>query len=466
MLSHRIDYGHLLSAPSPESWPRHDGCGTRAWMQRAWKHASDLEDWVAASREFEVGATGVRRARRSRQVTARAARSRDRVEVNGPEGSLIYELEHPHAGSSGAGAAGCSPKWPCPASCSTGTLAQRSPRASIHSRRSAGIRTPSSSPQSAESAGRPVFLRRRTRAGRRRGDRHRPPQSAGVLTCRRRMPGRGRERRPTSPATAPVTAEDRQGGGGCRCCRRDRIQRARGRILVAAAARASDDDDARPFRRSAAERVDPRLGRRPPARTDSAASGRACTSFPVSRYGRLLRAPARHHALHRADPMAVRQPILGVQRGEHRLDRARRVRRLAARARAHRPRTMPRTWPASRSPARRIACRTSTHLQVLMSGWMPSGLWGLHRLLATGSRRALGAFCRLLRPAGLVEWTIFWYFMAVPVVIVAIHGLWQRRRAAWARTARVARRRRHAVILAALAPVAARLSCGCGGIRA
>jgi hypothetical protein len=91
------------------------------------------------------------------------------------------------------------------------------------------------------------------------------------------------------------------------------------------------------------------------------------------------------------------------------------------------------------------------HLQVLMSGWMPLGLWGLHRFLSTGSRRALGAFaaCYVLQACSN---GYFLYFMAVPATIVAVHGLWHRR-AARARTA-ASLAVAAAVILAALAPVA------------
>jgi hypothetical protein len=91
------------------------------------------------------------------------------------------------------------------------------------------------------------------------------------------------------------------------------------------------------------------------------------------------------------------------------------------------------------------------HLQVLMSGWMPLGLWALHRFFSTGSRRALSGFvaCFVLQ-----AWSngYFLYFMALPATIVAVHGLWHRR-AGRGRTA-VSLAVAAAVILAALAPVA------------
>jgi hypothetical protein len=68
------------------------------------------------------------------------------------------------------------------------------------------------------------------------------------------------------------------------------------------------------------------------------------------------------------------------------------------------------------------------HLQVLMSGWMPLGLWALHRFFGTGSRRALAGFtvCFVLQ-----AWSngYYLYFMALPASIIMVHGLWRRRTA-------------------------------------
>ena len=61
----------------------------------------------------------------------------------------------------------------------------------------------------------------------------------------------------------------------------------------------------------------------------------------------------------------------------------------------------------------------ATHLQVLMSGWMPVSLWGLHGYFATGSRRALvvfaGAFAALALSNGY-----FLYFFSLPVALIAV----------------------------------------------
>jgi hypothetical protein len=92
------------------------------------------------------------------------------------------------------------------------------------------------------------------------------------------------------------------------------------------------------------------------------------------------------------------------------------------------------------------------HLQVLMSGWMPLGLWALHRFFSTGSRRALAGFaaCFVLQ-----AWSngYYLYFMAVATAIVALHGVWLRRR--WLGPTIVALAVSALAIAAALAPIAA-----------
>jgi hypothetical protein len=69
------------------------------------------------------------------------------------------------------------------------------------------------------------------------------------------------------------------------------------------------------------------------------------------------------------------------------------------------------------------------HLQVLMSGWMPLALVALHRYIDTGSRRALTAFTAAFIVQGLSN-GYYLYFLAVPVVILAVHSLAARRQLA------------------------------------
>ncbi len=72
------------------------------------------------------------------------------------------------------------------------------------------------------------------------------------------------------------------------------------------------------------------------------------------------------------------------------------------------------------------------HLQVLLYGWMPIGLWALHRYFASGSRRALGGF---LVSFVLLAWTngYYLYFFCIPVSIVAISEI-VRHRERWQRS--------------------------------
>jgi hypothetical protein len=67
------------------------------------------------------------------------------------------------------------------------------------------------------------------------------------------------------------------------------------------------------------------------------------------------------------------------------------------------------------------------HLQVLMSGWMPLALLGLHEYFETGSRLALAAFTAAFIVQGLSN-GYYLYFLAVPAVILALHALVTRAR--------------------------------------
>ena len=95
MLSHRLDYAHLLVGPIARVMAstrrlldtRQDAAGV--------EHPSDLEDWVACIAEFHAGTTGAFESTKVATGYGEGGRSRDRVELNGPEGSLIYELQRP-----------------------------------------------------------------------------------------------------------------------------------------------------------------------------------------------------------------------------------------------------------------------------------------------------------------------------------------------------------------------------------
>ncbi|MCX6550907.1 MAG: hypothetical protein NTY02_07860 [Acidobacteria bacterium] len=59
------------------------------------------------------------------------------------------------------------------------------------------------------------------------------------------------------------------------------------------------------------------------------------------------------------------------------------------------------------------------HLQVLLSGWMPISLWGLHCYFATGSRRALAVFAAAFALLALSN-GYFLFFFAVPVGAIVV----------------------------------------------
>jgi predicted dehydrogenase len=95
MLSHRLDYAHLLVGPIARVMAstrrlldtREDAAGV--------EHPSDLEDWVACIADFHAGTTGAFESTKVATGYGEGGRSRDRVELNGPDGSLIYELQRP-----------------------------------------------------------------------------------------------------------------------------------------------------------------------------------------------------------------------------------------------------------------------------------------------------------------------------------------------------------------------------------
>ena len=105
MLSHRIDYGHLLVGPIA----RVMASTRRVWDSRVdaegVEHPSDLEDWVACIAEFEAGATGVLESTKLATGCGEGARSRDRVELNGAGGIADLRARTPASRSLAPGAA-------------------------------------------------------------------------------------------------------------------------------------------------------------------------------------------------------------------------------------------------------------------------------------------------------------------------------------------------------------------------
>src|SRR5262249_15838020 len=64
----------------------------------------------------------------------------------------------------------------------------------------------------------------------------------------------------------------------------------------------------------------------------------------------------------------------------------------------------------------------TTHVQVLMNGWMPIGLWALHRYFVTGERRFVATLAAAFALCGLSNGYYF-YFFFVPVLVVAAFEL-------------------------------------------
>jgi predicted dehydrogenase len=95
MLSHRLDYAHLLLGPLAQ---------VMAMTHRVWdtrldaagvSYPSDVEDWVAGVGTFVSGATGVFESTKTATGHGEGSDSEDLCEVNGTEGSVIYRLRDP-----------------------------------------------------------------------------------------------------------------------------------------------------------------------------------------------------------------------------------------------------------------------------------------------------------------------------------------------------------------------------------
>src|SRR5579872_4634108 len=91
MLSHRIDYAHLLVGPMKRLV-----ADMRRFHDMRDGQVSDLEDWVTIISEFSRSrATGVLESSKVATGRGEGARSQDYCEVNGSEGSIVFQLERP-----------------------------------------------------------------------------------------------------------------------------------------------------------------------------------------------------------------------------------------------------------------------------------------------------------------------------------------------------------------------------------
>lgn len=85
MLSHRIDFAHLLVGPM-----RRLVANVKQIVDVRGGAPSDLEDWVAILAEFQGGATGVLESSKLASGRNESWRSLDYVEINGSERSFVF----------------------------------------------------------------------------------------------------------------------------------------------------------------------------------------------------------------------------------------------------------------------------------------------------------------------------------------------------------------------------------------
>ncbi len=85
MLSHRIDFAHLLIGPM-----RRLVASLKQWHPVRGGQPNDLDDWVAILAEFQNGATGVLESSKLASGRNESWRSLDSVEINGSERSFVF----------------------------------------------------------------------------------------------------------------------------------------------------------------------------------------------------------------------------------------------------------------------------------------------------------------------------------------------------------------------------------------
>jgi predicted dehydrogenase len=91
MLSHRLDFAHLLMGDIARLV-----ADTRRFLDDRGGLANDLDDWVAVLAEFKNNATGVLESTKHATGRGEGGKSRDYCEVNGSEGTLVYLLGRPN----------------------------------------------------------------------------------------------------------------------------------------------------------------------------------------------------------------------------------------------------------------------------------------------------------------------------------------------------------------------------------
>src|SRR4051794_4430713 len=90
MLSHRIDYGHLLVGPVSRLV-----ADTRRLVDDRQGAPSDLEDWVGVLAQYQTGASGVLESTKLATGRGEGHRGLDLAEVNGPGGTIVFSTQKP-----------------------------------------------------------------------------------------------------------------------------------------------------------------------------------------------------------------------------------------------------------------------------------------------------------------------------------------------------------------------------------
>jgi predicted dehydrogenase len=91
MLSHRIDFAHYLVGPMSRLVAR-----LKRFVDVRGGQPSDLDDWVSIIADFQSGATGVFESSKLATGRGEGGKSPDVCEVNGSEGTLVYQLGRPN----------------------------------------------------------------------------------------------------------------------------------------------------------------------------------------------------------------------------------------------------------------------------------------------------------------------------------------------------------------------------------
>jgi predicted dehydrogenase len=90
MLSHRIDYGHLLLGPT-----RRLVADTRRFIDVRQGNPSDVDDWVAMIARYDADVTGVLESTKLATGRGENRGGQDVVELNGSDGTIVYSTQRP-----------------------------------------------------------------------------------------------------------------------------------------------------------------------------------------------------------------------------------------------------------------------------------------------------------------------------------------------------------------------------------